>query len=119
MVIQKRARLRSMLGFSMLALTVIMFSGCGDDDGTGPGKKKVLCTAGCSSMSWGIEGETGTMSVNTTCTRDYVGNNYIETCTGSRTYETSGRTYNFTAVYDWPDCSISVNVNGVGTCTDG
>jgi hypothetical protein len=108
---------RSMPGLSMLALTVLIFCGCGDD-GAGPGKKKLTCTAGCSSMSWGIEGETGAMYVNTTCTRNYVGNNYIETCTGSRTYDDSGHTYNFTAVYNWIDCSISVTVDGVGTCTD-
>jgi hypothetical protein len=70
-------------------------------------------------MSWGIEGQTGSVNVNETCTRNYTsGGNYIETCNGTRTYSSSGKTFSFTAVFDWPSCKITVNVTNVGSCSD-
>ena len=81
-------------------------------------KKDIYCEASCSSMSWGIEGESGMRTMNSTCTRQYVGYDYIETCTGTVTYQNSGKTYNYEAVYNWPDCSITVDVKGEGKCTD-
>ncbi len=111
------ATLRCIMGVSMLALAVIIFYGCGDD-GTGPEVNRISCTAGCSSMSWSIDGESGGTYTDETCNLNWVGNNYIATCSGSITYTQSGNTYNFSVVYDWIDCDISVTVTGEGTCTD-
>jgi hypothetical protein len=116
---EKGATLQCILDVSMLAFAVIMFYGCGGDDASGPGGKEIHCTAGCSSTSWGVEGETGQRAEQMTCTRDWIGDNYIETCTGSVTYNATGNTYQFNAVLDWIDCDISVTVTGVGSCTDG
>ncbi len=82
--------------------------------------KKVTCESGCDEMSWGISGESGEggIELNHTCTRDYVGSKYVETCTGTRTYLESGNTYSFTAIFDWPNCSITVEVDDVGSCSD-
>ena len=82
--------------------------------------KNVTCSGGCNDMSWGISGESGEggIEVSMTCTRDYVGSKYVETCTGTRTYTESGNTYEFTAIFDWPNCTINVEVEGVGKCND-
>jgi len=98
---------------------MFLYQGCDKDDPTGPEEDKVVCTAGCSEMSWSIKGESGSITVDYTCNREYNSTGgYIETCTGTRTYSNSGNTYNFTAVYDWPNCSMSVTVTGVGSCSD-
>lgn len=82
--------------------------------------KKVTCSASCSDMSWDISGESGEggIEISASCVRNYVGSEYVETCTGTRTYSESGNTYSYTAIYDWPDCSITVEVEGVGSCSD-
>jgi hypothetical protein len=96
----------------LLAISiVIILCGCQKED-----TNKVICTAGCDSMSWGIIGESGSVTENMTCNRNYTGNSYIETCTGTRTYGSSGKSYSYTAVYNWPNCSISVTVTGKGSC---
>ena len=116
---EKGATLHCILGVSMLAFAVIIFYGCGGDDGAGPDPQKVYCTAGCNSMNWSLEGESGEIYQEASCSLNWIGNNYIETCHGSRTYTATGNTYEFSVVYDWIDCSISVTVTGVGSCTDG
>jgi len=80
---------------------------------------RVTCASGCATMSWDVSCEdSGPVSEQSTCTRTYVGNDYRETCTGTRTYESSGMSYDFTLGLDWPNCAISVDVAGLGTCTD-
>lgn len=79
---------------------------------------KITCSANCSTMSWEIIGETGQRTYSHTCNLDWTGNNYIETCTGTVTYDNSGNTYNYTVIYDWIDCEIDVSVNGKASCSD-
>jgi len=79
--------------------------------------KTVTCTAGCSTMSWGISGETGSSYYSMSCTYNYVGYSYIKTCTGTITFTNSGNSYSFSVIYDWPACRITIEVTGVGTCT--
>ena len=106
------------LSFSLLLGAILIIS-CGDDNPAGPGKSKLTCEAGCSSMGWNIEGETGFRTYTQSCTRTYTATgDYVERCTGTVTYDNSGKTYNFSATYDWPACKISVTVTGVGSCTD-
>jgi len=83
-----------------------------------PEKIKITCKADCSSMSWEIVDETGPKSMTQTCTMDWVGNNYIETCNGTITYSTSGNSYNYSVIYDWINCDITLTVKGLGTCSD-
>ncbi|MCF8226322.1 MAG: hypothetical protein K9J30_10640 [Bacteroidales bacterium] len=71
--------------------------------------------------SWDIEGETGEagMEINETCTREYDDySNYIETCTGTRKSLNSGNSCSYTAIYNWIDCSITVDIDDVGSCSD-
>jgi hypothetical protein len=89
-----------------------------DDDSKEEAKSKVTCTASCSSMTWSIAGQTGTTTRNEDCTNQWIGNNYIQTCNGTITYENTNKTYTFHVVYDWIDCDITINVSGVGSCTD-
>ena len=92
---------------------------CGkDDDSDGGTKPKVTCSAGCGSMSWAISGQTGSTTRTENCTNQWIGNEYIQTCDGSITYENTNKTYTFHVVYDWIDCDITINVNGVGSCSD-
>ena len=87
-------------------------------DATGS-SARVTCSGGCSSMGWGIEGESGSVSLSESCTRSYTpSGDYIETCTGSRTYSNSGKTYGYSATFDWPRCRIVVSVTNVGSCSD-
>jgi hypothetical protein len=80
---------------------------------------EVVCSSGCYSMDWGLTCESGSININERCTLDYdpLGR-YTETCVGVMTFLSSGRTYHYTAVYNWPRCSIFVSVDEVGTCRD-
>jgi len=97
-----------------------------NDAGTGYGNqisfttRKVTCSAGCSEMSWGITGESfGSVEYsNWTCTFTYVSSSYIKSCEGTWTFLESGNSYYVQVTYDWPDCSIEVEVEDVGTCSD-
>jgi hypothetical protein len=82
--------------------------------------RKVTCTAGCSAMSWGISGENfGAIQYsNWVCSYTYVGSSYIKSCEGTWTFLQSGNSYYIKVTYDWPACSITVDVTGVGTCSD-
>jgi hypothetical protein len=92
---------------------------CKKKNPTGPSSSRVTCEAGCSSMSYGIKGEGGPRSSTMDCTRTYTASGkYVETCTGSVTFENSGKTYNFSEIYDWPNCKMSITVTGVGSCSD-
>jgi hypothetical protein len=88
---------------------------CKKDDQS---KQKVECSGGCTEMSWGVSGESGSVTISMSCSRTYTGSSYIETCTGTKTYSNTGHTYAFTATYDWPACKINVQVTGVGSCSD-
>lgn len=103
------------ISITFLALFFILLTCKKEDE---PEKIKITCEAGCTSMSWEIVDESGPTSTTETCTLDWVGNNYIETCNGTITYTTSGNTYNFSVIYDWINCDITLTVTGLGTCTD-
>ena len=112
-------RISSSLRVVLLVVALVLVQTCGDKNSTGPEKSKVTCEGGCSSMSWAVKGETGSQTINATCNRTYTaGGNYVETCTGSITYSGSGKTYKYSATYDWPNCKITVNVTGAGSCSD-
>lgn len=104
-----------LISFSFLTLLLVI-SQCEKLGG-----KKVNCTAGCTEMSWEIEGETGEEGVETqqTCTRDYDNfGNYTETCVGTKKFINSGNTYSYTAVFNWIECSITVDVEDLGSCSE-
>ena len=105
-----------------LLFPTILFSllliGCEKDPEEEEEEPKITCSASCSSMSWEIVDESGPSTRMDDCTRNYQGNNYIETCTGTITYTNSGNSYTYKAIYDWIDCEISVTVNGLGSCSD-
>ena len=103
-------------GFTVLFYFYLFFTACSPT--SNEDKRKVTCSAGCSSMSWGVSDETGSQTMSSTCTRSYVGHSYVETCTGTITYGDSGNSYEFDVVYDWPNCKITVEVKGVGKCSD-
>lgn len=102
--------------FSFIALVLVIYYSCEKDENDST--PKITCSAGCSTMSWEIIGETGQRTYDESCTLNWIGNDYIETCTGTVTYETSGNTYTYTVTYDWIDCEIEVSVNGKGSCSD-
>jgi hypothetical protein len=107
------------LGFAWLLIILLTIITSCTKNPTGSDGLKVICEGGCYSMSWDIEGETGSCSYNETCTYDYTTTgDYIQTCTGTRTYSNSGNSYNYTVTYDWPDCKITVNVENVGSCSN-
>jgi len=99
----------------------IFYLGCNKDDETPETEKapEISCSAGYSSMSWNILKESGPSNRTADCTRSYQGNKYVETCTGTVTFTTSGKSYTYKAVYDWVNSTISVTVNGLGSCSDG
>ena len=106
------------ISLSILLLAAIAIS-CDKDDPTSSRAVTLNCEAGCSTMDWDLIGEGGAFSMTSSCTRTYNAfGNYSEDCTGSITFDESGNTYNFTATYDWIDCSVEITVEGVGTCTD-
>lgn len=100
--------------FFCILLGALLVS-CGDDDIENDGIE-IECEADCYSMGWGIVGEAGTKYIHEECTRRYTSLSYVETCTGTLTYSISGNSYDYTVTYDWPKCSISVKVEGVGEC---
>jgi hypothetical protein len=119
----REVRMKKCAGQSvgMVLVVFIAFSLllCDKDPASSSSKNKVTCDAGCSSMSWGIKGESGSQTYNATCNRTYnASGEYVESCNGSLTYSGSGKTYNFSATYDWPNCKITVTVAGYGSCTD-
>ncbi len=98
--------------------TVLSVTGCGGGGGSGSGSSsRVFCKAGCSTMSWGIEDESGGRNTEKRCTRDWVGSKYSEYCTGSVTYLNSGNIYDYTATFDWINCEIEVDVSEAGSCS--
>jgi hypothetical protein len=104
---------------TLLLVSLTLIISCSkDDDDEEKAKPKVSCVAGCSSMSWKISTETGGATWTDNCTNQWIGDEYIQTCDGSVTYEDSDKTYTYHVVYDWIECDITVNVTGVGTCTD-
>jgi hypothetical protein len=108
------------ISFIAISMSILFTMQSCKKDSTGPSDtSKITCSGGCSSMSWNIEGETGARTYTADCNRTYTaGGNYVETCTGTVTYETSKKTYNFSATYDWPNCKITINVTNVGSCTN-
>jgi hypothetical protein len=83
-------------------------------------KRMITCTAGCSTMSWSIEGESfgSIYYTNWTCNYTYVGSSYIKSCEGTWTFTASGNSYYIKVIYNWPECSITLEVEGLGTCYD-
>ena len=114
---KQRAHQAGIVMFGVLiAFSLIL---CDKNPTSSSTKNKVTCDAGCSSMSWGIKGESGSQTINASCNRTYnASGDYVESCNGSLTYSGSGKTYNYSATYDWPNCKITVTVSGYGTCTD-
>ena len=116
--IGKVSNLVSLLFLIFISVAFICFISACDKDNPLE-SRTVTCSAGCSSMSFGISGESGSVYYEETCTYSYVSYpNYVETCNGTITFETSGNSYNYNVVYNWPACSITVTVEGVGTCSD-
>ena len=79
----------------------------------------------CNTAGWGISCESGLLTVSQRCIRQnfyYPGTSivrcYITRCSGTLTYADSGNTYDFDVEYDWCDCQVTVEVDGVGTCSD-
>jgi hypothetical protein len=102
---------------SFIFLSFMFLVSCDKDNPAS--SRTITCEAGCSSMSWHVSGESGGTYYEASCNRTYNAyGNYSETCTGTVTYDNSGDTYNFTATYNWIDCSISITVTGVGSCSD-
>lgn len=81
---------------------------------------RVTCSAGCEEMTWGISGESfeSIQYTNWSCTYTYVGSSYIKSCSGTLTLLASGNSYFINLTYNWPACSITVDVEGVGSCSD-
>ncbi len=79
---------------------------------------EIYCNATCDRVGWGVTGGVGPTTNQASCSRRYVGSSYIENCTGTLTYEGSGDVYPYSSEINWPNCSISVVVEGVGTCFD-
>lgn len=95
---------------------------CAGDTGTFSMTKQVhsvYCNPGCTSMSWDITGETGSVTTSQSCTYQYgsLGQLVSQNCSGTTTYGDSGNTYHFTADYYWSSCTMSVVVDGVGSCS--
>lgn len=106
----------------LLLFSLLLLSCSKDDVSVQPkpdSTPPVSCSAGCSSMSWKVTKETGSVTRSESCTIQYVGSAYIQTCTGNVTYSGSGKTYSYKVIYDWVKCKISVDVAGVGKCEDG
>jgi len=115
---QKSNKSRLFLSIALMALCIFYFFDIACSPTSAEDKRKVTCTAGCSSMSWGITDESGSKTISSSCIRVYSGYTYVETCTGTLTYNDSGNSYDFETIYDWPNCKITVTVEGVGKCTD-
>src|SRR4030042_4682140 len=110
--LEKFTSLKVPLLCSVIFLTFLILVSCDKDDLAS--SRTITCEAGCSSMGWHVSGESGGTYYEATCNRTYNAyGNYSETCTGSVTYDDSGNTYNFTATFDWINCSININVTGV------
>lgn len=77
----------------------------------------LVCNAGCSSMSWSVVGESGPKTTDQSCSRQYQGSRYIETCEGEMTYLNSGKKYQFKVIYNWPNCTMELEVVGLGKCS--
>ncbi|MCB0560848.1 MAG: hypothetical protein H6573_00470 [Lewinellaceae bacterium] len=105
-------------GFLLILVLLQLSFACNkDDENAEPNIERVVCSANCNSMDWSIVDESGPHSTEQSCSRQYVGNSYRETCNGKVTYSNSGKTYNFIATYDWVNCKISIDVTGVGSCS--
>lgn len=106
--------------FCILSPFLLIFFSCqkDDDQSSLPESPKIICNAGCSNMSWSIAGESGPKTTEQTCMRQYFGSKYKETCEGELTYINSGKSYQFKVIYDWPNCTMDLDVFGLGTCGD-
>ena len=109
--------IRSSLG---LLLSLLLISpGC---DGGGGAKGGVTCTSSCSDRDFDVVGESGPSLFEAQChtTFDYPGGSQrvtSEHCEGTRTYTANGHVYRFTADWDQVSCQLTVDVEGVGSCT--
>jgi hypothetical protein len=96
---------------------VLLAPACGDEAGS-----RVTCSSSCADRDFEIQGETGSSLFKVDCqtTFDYPGGQQrvtSEHCTGTRTYAATGKAYKFTADWDQVSCRITVDVEGVGSCT--
>jgi hypothetical protein len=99
-----------------LLLLAPLLASCDSDD------NRVTCTSSCSDRDFEIEGETGTSLFEVECETsfDYPGGSRrvtSESCSGTRTYSQSGRSYKFTSQWDQVSCHLTIEVESVGKCT--
>jgi hypothetical protein len=80
---------------------------------------EVTCSMTTNRMSWGISCESGLATISESCRRTYSYypvRCYIERCHGTIRFHNTGHSYHFTDEVDWCDNTMSVTIDGLGTC---
>jgi hypothetical protein len=106
------------LCLGLLLALALLTPACGGEGGDGG----VTCSSSCSDRDFDIAGESGPSLFQVQCqtTFDYPGGKQrvtSEHCKGTRTYSESGHAYAFTADWDQVSCRLTVDVEGIGSCT--
>jgi len=109
----------------ILFLIALPLVACGDkdssDDTGDVSDCPIVCSSSCEGAGFEMSCEDGSLSDTQSCDLGYdeYGNVSRATCEGSRSYSSSEETYTYTVEWKASSCSVTVDVDGHGSCSDG